>query len=152
MYVREIKAEFRPEAAISALSLFATENVTLLLCNAVQEKEDRKFHPAGVGVYEFHSVAMSAFGWPNDEAKARHPVFKGASYGLWEVVNSTWDAWLVEQNRYTFPNSKRSSTLHHYFVEGHDSSFNCLAERVSTHLRENWKEAVWYASTRILQE
>lgn len=95
---------------------------------------------------------MSAYGWPNDEACRRHPVFGGSGgYGLYEVIDSPWDEWVTEQNRYSFPNSQGGRSKH-FFVLGHDTSFNCLANEVTTRLFSGWGAAMAEVSRVILAD
>lgn len=140
--LREIPAEFRPEAAVSGLTLLTSEWRAYLMCNAMRRIADGRYEAAGVGIYAFDGVSMCAFGWPNDEACRLHPVFGGTAYGLYDVLNSPWDAWVTEQNRYSFPHSRTHPDLRHFFIAGHDNSFNCLAQSVAMRLAPTWQAAL----------
>jgi hypothetical protein len=85
------------------------------------------------------------FGYPNDEALPGHPLYpKGLSYyGLFEVLNSSWNKTLAEQNLVSFPDPSPSrSNGRHFVVTFHDSALECIAERMEGRFSGNLKDAM----------
>jgi hypothetical protein len=81
-----------------------------------------------VALATFRSCRQSIFGYPNDEAYSGVP---DANYGFFEVLNSDWSDRLTEFNRLRFPDTRPSTTNHHYFMGCHDASGQFLAADLS---------------------
>jgi hypothetical protein len=82
----------------------------------------------GVAIVTFPSCLVSRFGYPNDEALAGHSLFKFGLgfYGVYEVINFSWDHELRLQNRIAFPTVDMPKRRH-FVVTFHDSMFECIA-------------------------
>jgi hypothetical protein len=80
-----------------------------LIFRAVAKDKDSagKYAVVGWAVVRFERCEQSKFGYPNDEALPGHPLYgKGFSgHGVFEVINSTWEQTLRDQNRIAFPNT-----------------------------------------------
>jgi hypothetical protein len=104
---------------------------------------DGTFKDAGWAVIECINCHVSQFGYPNDEALPGHPLSgKGlTAYGIFEVINSNWVKQLTEQNRVAFPKTP-DSKQRHFIIVFHDSSFECIADRIEGRLSRNSFEGV----------
>jgi hypothetical protein len=123
-----------PEAAVSGAVCLQTEAGTFLTFNAMRStdrpspyggfyKED-----AGTAVVEFRRCIVARFGYPNDEARDGIPKYAGASYGIYEVLGSSWIKEVVRLNRYHFPKTKDDYIKRHFLFTFHDDTFECLAD------------------------
>ena len=64
-------------------------------------------------------------------------------YGLFEVLDSSWIKTLTEQNLMTFPNPSPSrKSKRHFVVTFHDSTLECIAERMEGRFLGNLKDAM----------
>jgi hypothetical protein len=98
-----------------------------------------------LAVLRFPLCHIFKFGYPNDEALPGHPLYsKGLSYyGLFEVLNSSWHKTLDEQNLVSFPNPQPSPTRsRHFVVTFHDSTFECIADRMEGRFASSWNDAM----------
>jgi hypothetical protein len=118
---------FRPEAAVSGAVVFQTEGMTVLTFNAMQRTE-KGVEPAGTAIFRFQRCLATRFGYPNDEARDGIPRFRGTSYGIYEVRNSSWIRETVRDNRYRFPNTRDDYVKKHLVFAFHDSTFECLTD------------------------
>src|SRR5262245_52826532 len=97
-----------PEAAVSGALCLQTERGTFLAFHAVRSTSRVSAHggamreAAGTAVVEFKRCLLSRFGYPNDEARWGIPQYKGTSYGIYEVRNSSWIKDVVRMNRLRF--------------------------------------------------
>src|SRR4051794_31035957 len=116
-----------PEAAVSGALLLQTENKTYLTFNAEKETSDGYSKDAGTAVVEIERCKITKFGYPNDEALPGHPLYpKGLNtYGIYEVLNSSWITELSEQNRIAFPDRTSNKSMRHFIFIFHDNSFEC---------------------------
>ena len=133
-------AGFLPRADVPSPALLQTEDSAFLVFRA----------DTGTGVVEILGCLISKFGYPNDEALGGHPLYsRGLScYGIFEVLDSPWIHQLHEQNRTTFPNS--SSGGRHYVFTFHDSTFECIADGLSTSVtREPYAQVLASLSQRF---
>jgi hypothetical protein len=73
------------------------------------------------------------FGMPNDEALSGHPLAARGlrSYGAFEVRHSSWVRALERINS-VHPRHRPESyaELHHFVLTFHDSTFECVADRI----------------------
>jgi hypothetical protein len=83
---------------------------------------------AGTAVVEFKRCLVSRFGYPNDEARWGIPQYENVSYGIYEVLNSTWIKEVVRMNRYRFPKTTDAYVAKHFLFAFHDDTFECLAD------------------------
>jgi hypothetical protein len=92
---------------------------------------------------------LTKFGYPNDEALSGHPLYsKGLdAYGVCEVISSSWVKTLTEQNRVAFPDTP-DSTLRHFIITFHDSTFECIARELKASVSEEPYEKVFAEITR----
>jgi hypothetical protein len=120
---------FEPEAAVSGPVLLQTDVDAFLTFNAVLMTADSRHAPAGTAVIEFERCSVTKFGYPSDEALGGHPLYKRGleSYGVFEVLSSSWIRQMTEQNRVSFPHTTDSTQRHFIFVF-HDSTFECVAD------------------------
>jgi hypothetical protein len=96
-------------------------------------------------VLRFPVCTIVKFGDPNDEALPGHPLYpKGLGYyGLFEVLDSSWIKTLAEQNLVSFPNPSPSrGSNRHFVVTFHDSTFECIAERMEGRFASSLKDAM----------
>jgi hypothetical protein len=70
---------------------------------------------------------------------------------LHEVIGSKRGDWVNEQNRHTFP-ATGAWTGKHYFLMGHDTSVNCLADSVQFKQFAGWNEALTWALVEVMSE
>ena len=101
---------------------------------------------SSVAITRFPNFAAYSFGQPNDEALAGHPLAdRGLEpYGSFVVPNSSWIHALERQNS-VHPNHdpSRYSTLTHFIIAFHDSTFECVAEAPDISLHRLEFEAIW---------
>lgn len=117
----------RPEAAVSGAVLVKTEHSTFLTFNAMRFAADGLCHPAGMALVEFRRCTATKFGYPNDEARAGVPRFKGLVYGFYEVLDSEWKVELAVLNSFAFPDTGEWHGRH-FLLTFHDTTFECLAD------------------------
>ena len=145
-YAVPFEIGFRPESAVPAPLLLQDERHTALIFRSVKKDVDGRvgtFKEAGWAVIECINCHVSQFGYPNDEALPGHPLSgKGLGpYDVYEVINSKWAKQLTEQNRVAFPNTP-DSKQRHFIIVFHDSSFECIADRIEGRLSGDSFEAV----------
>ena len=145
-YALPLEIGFRPESAAPAPLLLQDERRTTLIFRSVKKDVDGRdgtFKDAGWAVIECINCHVSQFGYPNDEALPGHPLSgKGlTAYGIFEVINSNWVKQLTEQNRVAFPKTP-DSKQRHFIIVFHDSSFECIADRIEGRLSRNSFEGV----------
>ena len=141
-----------PEAAISGAVLVQTERSTFLTFNAMAEGSDGIFRDVGVALVEFPHCAVTKFGYPNDEAWSGIPRTRGLSYGIFEVINSSWNAEIARLNRYSFPDTEESRRRHFLFLF-HDSSFECLADDLTLEIVDRpYRDVFERITRRVLAE
>jgi hypothetical protein len=85
---------------------------------------------------------QSVFGYPNDEAWQRDPRSDdgGASYGFYEVIDSTWPDRLTAYNRRNFPHFP-TDWGRHFVVTCHDASAQFLAHDLTIEIRDEGFDA-----------
>jgi hypothetical protein len=133
----ELDLGVRPEAAVSGAVCLQTEAGTFLTFNAMRPTDRMSpygwlyMEDAGTAVVEFKHCSVSRFGYPNDEARWGIPQYKGVSYGIYEVRNSTWIKEVVRLNQYSFPDTNDDFLCRHFLFTFHDNTFECLAEDLS---------------------
>ncbi len=133
----ELDLGVRPEAAVSGAVCLQTESRTFLTFNAMRSTKRITPHgeacmqDAGTAVVEFKRCLLSRFGYPNDEARWGIPQYKGVSYGIYEVQNSTWIKEVVRLNRFRFPATTDNYVGKHFLFAFHDDTFECLADDLS---------------------
>ena len=144
-----------PEAAVSGAVLLQSEGSAFLLFNAMRDttrpfpsggyyKED-----AGIAIVELVLCSITKFGYPNDEAWSHIPRTRGLSYGVFEILNSSWKAELTRLNRFAFPGTKDSSDRHFLFLF-HDSSFECIARELRVDaVRESFADVFRDVSLKV---
>lgn len=136
--VIELDLGCRPEAAVSGPLLLATDRSTFLTFNAVR-KVGQWWEDAGKALVEFTHCSCVQFGYPNDEALPGHPLYAAGvqSYGIYEVLNSSWHQRLINQNRVSFPHADYSKAIsRHFVIVFHDSTFECLASDIRLELTQ----------------
>lgn len=130
----ELDLGVRPEAAVSGAVCLQTEAGAFLTFNAMRPTDRMSpyggpyYEDAGTAVVEFKRCLVSRFGYPNDEARSGIPQYKGVSYGIYEVRDSTWIKEVVRLNRYRFPATKDDYVCRHFLFAFHDDTFECLAD------------------------
>ena len=145
----ELKLGIRPEAAVSGAVLVHTEKSTFLTFNAIRvtdrvgDSGGSQMEAAGTAVVEFRRCLVTRFGYPNDEARWAIPRFKGVSYGIYEVQNSSWIREVVQMNRCAFPSTKDDYVSKHFLFTFHDDTFECLADDLSVEVVNEPYEAVY---------
>jgi hypothetical protein len=141
-----------PEAAISGAVTVQTEHATFLTFNAMRLGSDNLYHSAGTAFVEFPLCTIAKFGYPNDEAWNGIPRTRGLSYGIYEVLNSSWNEEIARLNRYSFPDTKAVSGRHFLFLF-HDSSFECLAHDIKLEIIDRpYAEVFERITKRVLAE
>jgi hypothetical protein len=96
-------------------------------------------------VLRFPMCQIMKFGYPNDEALGGHPLYeKGlGAYSIFEVLNSSWDKLLSDQNLIPFPNPRPAERLsRHFIVTFHESTFECLAEHIEGRFASSLQDAL----------
>lgn len=129
--------------------LVQTEHITIVAFNAWQLTEGR--FPQGearwdaycTAVAELRGCCATRFGYPNDEPRGAIPHFKGVSYGIYEVRNSSWIKEVTEMNRRTFPETEDDRTTKHFIFGFHDSTLESLAEEISLEVTKDPLDAVF---------
>lgn len=134
--VRKVDIGLVPEAAISGAMLLQDESSSYLLFNAMKITEDGRRKDAGVAVIELVGCWYTTFGYPNDEARFGIPRYKNVAYDVCEVINSPWIKEITRLNRYSFPNTKESTKLHHFVFGFHDSTFECICQTLKVEAHE----------------
>ena len=130
----DLDVGIHPEAAVSGAVCLQTESRTFLTFNAMRATDRMSpyggpyLEYAGTAVVEFKRCLVSRFGYPNDEARSGIPQYKGVSYGIYEVRNSTWIKEVVRLNRYRFPETTDNYVQKHFLFAFHDDTFECLAD------------------------
>ena len=126
-----------PEAAVSGALCLQAEGGTFLTFNAMRPTDRMSpsggpyMEDAGTAIVEFKRCLISRFGYPNDEARFGIPWYKEASYGIYEVRNSSWIKDVVKMNRYSFPKTTDNYVARHFLFTFHDETFECLADGLS---------------------
>jgi len=142
-----------PEAAVSGALLLQTENSACLTFNAQRLRADGYSEDAGTAIVELVGCSTTKFGYPNDEALGGHPLYaKGlVSYGIYEVLNSSWVEEQAKQNRVCFPDRTKMSGKRHFIFVFHDSTFECLARDLKITLCNDPYESIFRTiSERVL--
>jgi hypothetical protein len=153
----ELDLGIRPEAAVSGAVCLQTENATFLTFNAVRptgrmsSSGGPMMEHAGRAVVRFKRCILSRFGYPNDEARWGIAKYKGASYGIYEVRNSTWIQEVVRMNRCRFPSTRDDYVAKHFLFTFHDDTFECLADDMALEVvNEPFEETFRRISGRAL--
>ena len=97
-------------------------------------------------VLRFPRCQILKFGYPNDEALPGHPLYaNGLSYyGIFEVHDSSWIQALRQRNLVSFPDgTELNSQGRHFVVTFHDTTFECVADRLEGRFADSWKSA-WF--------
>jgi hypothetical protein len=102
------------------------------------------FRPADkadkIAIVTLEWCEQSVFGHPNDEAYWHDPraaVGDQPGYGFYEVLSSTWRAWLAAYNRHAFPDRTADlSDLRHFFIGCHDASGEFLARNLTVEVTD----------------
>ena len=132
--ITELDLGVTPEAAVSGAVCLQTEAGTFLTFNAMRPTDRPSPYggfyteDAGTAVVEFKRCLVSRFGYPNDEAQLGIPQYKAASYGIYEVLGSSWIKEVVRLNRYAFPKTTDGYVKRHFLFTFHDDTFECLAD------------------------
>ena len=142
----------RPEAAVSGALLLQTEHNAYLTFNAQRESPDGFSEDAGTAVVEIVRCQITKFGYPNDEALLGHPLYRKGliTYGIYEVLKSSWIAELAEQNRIAFPDRTETTWMRHFVFVFHDSTFECLAQDVKISLHTEPYQRVFQTISKDL--
>jgi hypothetical protein len=156
----ELNLDCKPEAAISGAILVQTERSTFLTFNAMKQTNRPNarggyyWENAGTAVVEFPMCAVTKFGYPNDEAWVGIPRTRGKSYGIFEVLNSTWIEEIDRLNRYSFPNPiGESAPVRHFLFLFHDSSFECIADDLKIEIvKEPYSQIFSRIASRVVSE
>ena len=137
--VVQIDAGCLPEAAISGPVLLQSDYRAFLTFNAVRERPDGLRENAGTAVVEIKGYVCTTFGYPNDEARRCHPLYRRGldahGYAVYEVLRSSWVSRLEAQNRRCFPNTG-TWRARHFVVTMHESTFECLADDLDVRVVE----------------
>lgn len=154
----ELDLGYKPEAAVSGAVLVQTERSTFLTFNAMRPIDrispwgEPYMEDAGTALVEFLACSITKFGYPNDEAWSNIPRTRGLSYGIYEVLHSSWMEELAELNRHAFPEAE-GRTARHFLLLFHDSSFECIAEDIRLEVLEEPYAAVFARiAERVLAE
>jgi hypothetical protein len=120
-----------PELAVSGPLLMADDERLVFSFNATRLAADG-FHreDAGRAVVRAPSCLAFKFGYPNDEARPGHPLYRRGFVGtaVYEVLESSWVAELVRQNRVRFPDSDVSKWgVRHFLFAFHETTLELLA-------------------------
>jgi hypothetical protein len=132
--IQELDLGVTPEAAVSGAVCVQTEAGTFLTFNAMRATDRPSPYggffteDAGTAVVEFKRCRVSRFGSPYDEARCGVPQYKAASYGIYEVLGSSWIKEVVRLNRYSFPKTTDGYVKRHFLFTFHDDTFECLAD------------------------
>src|SRR5688572_5489508 len=82
-YATPLDLGFEPEAAISGPVLLQDDYNAFLAFNAMRPTPEGLLVSAGLAVIELEGCGTTKFGYPNDEARPGHPLYKfGLSYGI----------------------------------------------------------------------
>ncbi len=140
--VVQLDVPWLPDAAVPAPHLWAGDTGPTVVI----------FRPAVVApteeplaVLRFPSCTIVKFGYPNDEALPRHPLYSNglSYYGVFEVLDSSWSKALSDQNVVSYPNPTASeSSGRHFVVTFHDSTLECIAERMEGRFARSLKDAL----------
>jgi hypothetical protein len=125
---------FEPRADVSRAILLQSEYSTYVIFNAVRDDSD-SYEDTGRAICNFDGCMVTKFGYPNDEAYFSIPRTSGLGYAVCEVMGSRWKDEIAELNEYSFPGSGQLfADLRHFLILFHDSSFECLANSISSEL------------------
>jgi hypothetical protein len=151
--VVDLQLGYRPEAAVSGAVLLQTEQFTIVTFNAMEPTPTGTYATAGTAIVEFRLCSVTRFGYPNDEARAGIPQYRGVSYGIYEVVDSSWITELVQLNRHSFPSTPDDHTSRHFILAFHDSTFECIAEDMTIRVtREPYDRVMASLQERVAGE
>ncbi|HVU13113.1 MAG TPA: hypothetical protein VHD90_17665 [Phototrophicaceae bacterium] len=152
----ELDFGYLPEAAVSGAVLIETEQSTFLTFNVTQLMADGYHREnAGTALVEFPFCIRTQFGHPNDEARWKHPRYsKFETYGIYEVLNSSWIAQIRADNRFSFPDVPTwGDMLRHFVFTFHDSTFECVAVDIKFEVvNQRYKQTLARITKRILSE
>ena len=145
----EIELQFVPDAGASNPVLLQTDLSAALLFGARERLKDGTLSKVvGNAVIRFPMCHATRFGYPNDEAMAGIPRFQGVVYGAYEVSSSSWIEEIRELNRHAFPGVPYLVDAKHFVVAFHDSTFECIANRMESDFNHELWEQLW---TRVYQ-
>lgn len=121
-----------PHADVPSVVILQTDVSTVLTFNAHYTS------PEGIDVSNKRAVVelgccLTKFGHPNDEALPGHPLYqKGLNtYGVYEVINSSWVRQVKEMNSVSFPDrSDWIDSMRHYIFVFHEDVFECIGGKI----------------------
>ena len=90
----------------------------------------------------FIRCTQCLYGYPNDEAQVGHPLYADWVDGFYEVIGSTWEERLAEQNRVAFPETRSDYRQRHFLAVFRESMAEILADDVQVHVFEEPFEKV----------
>jgi hypothetical protein len=111
--------------------VFMNVDVAFLVFNALRTSGGWRGRDATErAVVEIKRCTTTRFGYPSDAALAGHPLFeKGlGSFGVFEVVDSTWVAQLSGQHAAARPAAPPLPPQRHFVFTFHDSTLECVAD------------------------
>ncbi len=154
--ITELDFGYLPEAAVSGAVLIETEQSTFLTFNVTRLMADGYHREnAGTALVEFPFCIRTQFGHPNDEARWKHPRYsKFETYGIYEVLNSSWIAQIRADNLFSFPDVPTwGNRLRHFVFTFHDSTFECVAVDLKLEIiKEPYEKILDRISQQILSE
>jgi len=126
----EVEIGCVPEAAVSRPMFIQTERSAYLLFNAMNEVSNTRRDRAGTAVVELLDCLITRLGHPNDEGRCKYPFFQDLTYGVYEVINSSWVQQLMELRKARYPNPNPDwwgREGRHFVFTFHDSTFECIS-------------------------
>jgi hypothetical protein len=133
-YAKPIDIGFLPSADCEAF-IQGRLSTAYLIFGAMEKPQEPggNYNRVGWAVVRLGSCEQSKFGYPNDEALPGHPLYsKGFSgLGVFEVINSTWEDSLREQNRIAFPDPNMPPwpwRLRHLIFPFKENVLECLVK------------------------
>ena len=137
--VVELDVPWIPDAGAPRPLLVATEHTARVICRPAVIAPTTE----PLMVLQFPRCWALSFGYPNDEALPGHPLYaKGVRhYGVFEVLESSWQRQLEVQNRVAFPTTTAGAPSRHFVVTFHDSTLECLADRIEGRFSASFADA-----------
>jgi hypothetical protein len=149
--VVELDIGVRPDAGVSGALVLQDEYDTQLAFRATTKESAGQ--RVAMAVVTFQRCILTRFGYPNDEARRGHPLYKRGLgfYGVFEVLNSSWALSVAVQNRLSFPQTPDDYAGRHFVFAFHDSTFECLANDLKVELSEDCAEVFRRLLTQMVE-
>jgi len=123
--------------------IVADESTVALRYATAESDQDEGDLGIQMAIVRFESCWAHYFGSPNSEALHGHPLYgRGLTfYGIFEVLDSSWIRLMEKRNRvHQHHSPARYAELRHFIFTFNDSTFECVAESVTSQTAL-WRDA-----------